>query len=59
VIDLEAEVARLKKELQQVEKELRRTEGKLRNPGFLKKAPPEIVAKEKARLEERTTKEIN
>lgn len=56
VIDLEAEVARLKKELQQVEKELRRTEGKLRNPGFLKKAPPEIVAKEKARLEERTTK---
>ena len=56
VIDLEAEVGRLKKELQQVEKELRRTEGKLRNPGFLKKAPPEIVAKEKARLEEGSTK---
>ncbi len=56
VIDLEAEVGRLKKELQQVDKELRRTEGKLRNPGFLKKAPPAIVAKEKARLEEGSIK---
>ncbi len=56
VIDLEAEVGRLKKELDQVEKEMRRTEGKLRSQGFLKKAPPEIVAKEKARFEEGTVK---
>ncbi|NLA26393.1 MAG: hypothetical protein GX878_03255, partial [Firmicutes bacterium] len=52
VIDLEVERERLKKELQQVEKELRRAEGKLQNPSFLKKAPRDIVAKEKARLEE-------
>ena len=56
VIDLEAEAGRLEKELQQVEKELRRTGGKLQNPGFLEKAPPEVVAKEKARLEEGTVK---
>lgn len=56
VIDLQAEVSRLEKELQQVEQELRRTEGKLRNPGFLKKAPPEIVAKERARQEEGSIK---
>ena len=56
VIDLEAEMARLEKELQQVEKELRRTSGKLRSPGFLKKAPPEVVAKERARLEEGSVK---
>ena len=56
VIDLEAEVGRLEKELQHVEKELRRTEGKLQSDGFLKKAPPEIVAKERARFEEGTVK---
>ncbi|MGI6616374.1 MAG: valine--tRNA ligase [Dethiobacteria bacterium] len=56
VVDLEAEMGRLEKELQQVERELRRTMGKLQNPKFVKKAPPEIVAKEKARFEERSAK---
>ncbi len=56
VIDIEAEVSRLKKELEQVERELRRAEGKLENPEFLKKAPPEVVAKEKARFEEGSIK---
>ena len=56
VIDLGAEVERLQKELQQVETELRRTVGKLQNPKFVKKAPPEIVAKEKARFEERSAR---
>lgn len=54
VIDLQAEIARLERELQQLERELRRTEGKLENPRFLRKAPPEIVAKERSRLAERT-----
>jgi valyl-tRNA synthetase len=52
VIDLEAETARLQKELTALEKELRRTEGKLKSPGFLAKAPPEVVLKEKTRREE-------
>ncbi|NMD42111.1 MAG: valine--tRNA ligase [Firmicutes bacterium] len=56
VIDLEAERSRLGKELQQLEKELLRTRGKLENPRFMKKAPPEIVGREKARLKERTAK---
>ncbi len=56
VIDLEAERSRLEKELQQLDQELRRTVGKLKNPKFVEKAPPEVVAKERARLEERTTK---
>ena len=54
VVDLEAERGRLEKELAQVERELRRTTGKLQNPGFVGKAPPEIVAREKARFEERS-----
>ncbi len=52
VIDLEAEVARLEKELAQVQKELRQARNKLHNPDFMKKAPPEVVAKEQAREEE-------
>ena len=56
VLDLEAEVSRLQKELAQEEKELRRTVGKLQNPNFVQKAPPEIVAKEKARFEERSAR---
>jgi valyl-tRNA synthetase len=52
VIDLEAEIARLEKELDQVVTELRQAQGKLQNPGFLQKAPPEVVAKEQSRREE-------
>ncbi len=52
VIDFEAERARLQKELTQVETEIKRTESKLRSEGFLKKAPAEVVAKEKARRDD-------
>jgi len=52
VIDLEAEKERLKKEQAQVEAEIKRTEGKLNSEGFIKKAPAEVVAKEKSRREE-------
>jgi valyl-tRNA synthetase len=57
VIDLEAEVTRLEKELQQVERELRQTRGKLDSPGFIQKAPPEIVSREQARFEERLSRQ--
>lgn len=47
VIDLEKERERLEKEINRLDKELARVQGKLNNEGFLKKAPPEVVAKER------------
>lgn len=57
LIDIEAERKRLAKELAGLEKERQKIEAKCNNPGFLAKAPPEIVAKEKAKLEEVLAKE--
>ncbi len=57
VIDLGAEITRLEKELDLVVTERRKAQGKLQNPGFRKKAPPEVVAKEQARLEESIAKQ--
>lgn len=50
LIDLDKEIARTNKELNKVDKEIERLEKKLNNPGFLNKAPQEIVAKEKEKL---------
>lgn len=47
VIDLEKERERLEKEINRLDKELARVQSKLNNEGFLKKAPPEVVAKER------------
>jgi valyl-tRNA synthetase len=52
LIDKDVELARLGKEMQRLAKELPRLEGKLGDSSFLAKAPPEIVAKEQARLKE-------
>lgn len=49
LIDLDKEVARLEKEVRNMDKELARLEGKLNNPGFLAKAPADVVEKEKAK----------
>ena len=49
-IDVEKETARLSKELEKLEKEIKRLNGKLNNEGFLKKAPEQVVAGEKAKL---------
>jgi valyl-tRNA synthetase len=51
VIDLEAERARLRKELQRLDGLVTGLAGKLANEGFVAKAPPEVVAKERERLE--------
>ncbi|MDY6826192.1 MAG: valine--tRNA ligase [Bacillota bacterium] len=56
IIDLEAETARLEKELEQLKKEIERTEKKLNNPHFIKKAPPQVVQKEKDRRGEQETR---
>ncbi|TVM34204.1 valine--tRNA ligase [Oceanidesulfovibrio marinus] len=50
-IDFEDELARLDKELGKIEKELAVGAKKLANEGFVSKAPAEVVAKEKEKVE--------
>ncbi len=55
LVDIKAEIARLEKELKKTREELSRVSAKLSNEGFLKKAPEQLVEKEKekkARFEE-------
>lgn len=49
MVDLEEELARIRKELEQARRELGRAEKNLRNEGFISKAPPEVVEKERKR----------
>ena len=51
MVDLEEEMARIKKELDLAEKELQRAESKLANEGFISKAPSEVVEKERQKAE--------
>ncbi len=52
LVDIDQEIKRLNKELDRVGKEIKRGQGQLSNEGFLKKAPPQLVAQEKQKLEE-------
>jgi valyl-tRNA synthetase len=52
LIDLEQERIRLEKEITRVGKLLEKTDRKLSNQDFLKRAPREIIEKEKTRREE-------
>ncbi len=52
LIDKAAELARLGKELDKLGKEVARLDGKLNNPRFVDKAPAEVVAKERSKLDE-------
>lgn len=52
VIDIGKELAKLKKEQEKVAGQIDRSGKKLANPTFLDKAPPEVVANEKNKLEE-------
>lgn len=47
LIDIDKETARLEKELANLDKEVDRLAGKLNNPGFVAKAPAEVVAAER------------
>ncbi len=54
LIDKDAELQRLEKEIERIRKELPRIENKLANPKFIERAPEQVVAKEKQKLEELT-----
>ena len=50
LVDIGKELARLEKEQKNLENEIARAKGKLNNPGFLGKAPAQLVEAEKAKL---------
>jgi valyl-tRNA synthetase len=52
LIDKEAELARLAKEIGKLENEIRSGEAKLGNPAFADKAPADVVAKVREKVEE-------
>ena len=59
VIDIAAEKARLAKELEKIAKDTAAIEARLGNPGFVAKAPPEVLEESrerKAELEARRSK---
>ncbi|AFM02008.1 valyl-tRNA synthetase [Desulfitobacterium dehalogenans ATCC 51507] len=51
LLDLDKEIARVEKEIAQAQQEQSRLEGKLNNQGFVAKAPEQVVAKEREKLE--------
>ena len=51
LIDVQAERDRIEKELDKSNKDKQRIEGKLGNENFVAKAPEEVVAKERAKLD--------
>ncbi|MEE4235771.1 MAG: valine--tRNA ligase [Anderseniella sp.] len=56
VIDFAAEKARLNKELDKTARDISAIEGRLNNPGFVAKAPPEVIEEAKERREELTAR---
>jgi valyl-tRNA synthetase len=52
MIDLDREIERLRREAADLEGEIAKVEQKLANPAFVQKAPEEVVAKQRARLDE-------
>ncbi len=52
MVDIEEEIARLKKDKKEVQSEIERAQGKLDNEDFVNKAPAEIVQEERDKLEE-------
>ena len=52
LIDVAAERVRLTKEIERIQLEVRKCEGKLGNASFVERAPAEVVAQEKARLDD-------
>ncbi len=51
LVDVEKEMARLTKERDSVQRDIERAEAKLNNPGFLNKAPAQLVEQERGKLD--------
>ncbi len=51
LLDFDKEIAKIRKEIENALAEQKRLEGKLNNPGFVGKAPEEVIVKEKEKLE--------
>lgn len=51
LVDIEKEMARLTKERDSVQRDIERAEAKLNNPGFLNKAPAQLVEQERGKLD--------
>ncbi len=56
MIDVEAEKIRISKEIEKMRIEVKKSESKLANASFADRAPPEVVAQEKQRLDDWKTK---
>ena len=56
ILDLTAEAARLNKEIGGVTAEIEKISRKLNNPGFIAKAPEDVVAENRRRLDEENTR---
>jgi valyl-tRNA synthetase len=56
IVDLAEERERLKKEIEKAQKEIAGIEGRLKNANFVAKAPPDVVAKDRARVDELTNR---
>ena len=54
LIDKDAELARINRALAKIEADFGRTQGKLNNEKFVSNAPPAVIDKEKAKLEDFT-----
>lgn len=52
LVDVDAERSRINKELEKISKEITKSEAKLGNPGFVDRAPAQVVDQERARLDE-------
>ena len=52
LVDVDAERSRINKELEKISKEISKSEAKLGNPGFVDRAPAQVVDQERARLDE-------
>ena len=56
LLDVEKEVLRLQNELKKVEKDIDKSKGKLSNENFVKRAPEEVIEKEKTALSDNEAK---